>query len=93
MKQNAVNMTLGVALSAVCVSAAPSTPSPRASRWGRPTNSFWTGDMSVDQQRGPLTGRVAGDFSSTSFSFFRAQPEMDLLRLAPLEKNTCQETK
>ncbi len=31
---------------------------------------LWSGDMSVDQQRGPLAGRVAGDFSSTSFSFF-----------------------
>jgi long-chain fatty acid transport protein len=30
----------------------------------------WGGDMSVDQQRGPLAGRVAGDYSSTSFNFF-----------------------
>jgi len=31
---------------------------------------LWSGDMSVDQQRGPLAGRVAGDYGSTSFSFF-----------------------
>ncbi len=31
---------------------------------------LWTGDMAVDQNRGPLAGRVAGDYSSTSFSFF-----------------------
>ena len=30
----------------------------------------WLGDMSVDQRRGPLAGRVAGDFSDSSFSFF-----------------------
>jgi len=30
----------------------------------------WGGDMSVDQQRGPLAGRVAGDYSNTSFNFF-----------------------
>jgi len=31
---------------------------------------IWGGDMSVDQQRGPLAGRVAGDYSNTSFNFF-----------------------
>jgi long-chain fatty acid transport protein len=30
----------------------------------------WGGDMSVDQNRGPLAGRVAGDYSNTSFNFF-----------------------
>jgi long-chain fatty acid transport protein len=30
----------------------------------------WGGDMSVDQQRGPLAGRVSGDYSNTSFNFF-----------------------
>jgi len=30
----------------------------------------WLGDMPVDQQRGPLAGRVAGDFKNSSFSFF-----------------------
>lgn len=30
----------------------------------------WLGDMSVDQERGPLAGRVAGDYSSSSLSFF-----------------------
>ena len=28
------------------------------------------GDMSVNQDRGPLAGRVAGDYSNTSFNFF-----------------------
>lgn len=31
---------------------------------------LWSGDMSVDQNRGPLAGRVAGDYSNTSFNFF-----------------------
>jgi long-chain fatty acid transport protein len=31
---------------------------------------LWSGDMSVNQERGPLAGRVSGDYSSTSFSFF-----------------------
>ena len=26
--------------------------------------------MSVNQERGPLAGRVAGDYSNTSFNFF-----------------------
>jgi len=30
----------------------------------------WLGDMPVDQERGPLAGRVAGEFSNTTFSFF-----------------------
>jgi len=30
----------------------------------------WLGDMPVDQQRGPLAGRVAGDFKNSNFSFF-----------------------
>ncbi len=30
----------------------------------------WLGDMSVNQERGPLAGRVAGDYSSSSLSFF-----------------------
>ncbi len=30
----------------------------------------WLGDMSVDQNSGPLTGRVAGEFGNTSFNFF-----------------------
>ena len=30
----------------------------------------WTGDMPVDQNRGPLAGRVAGDFKNTSLHFF-----------------------
>ena len=30
----------------------------------------WGGDMSVNQDRGPLAGRVAGDYNNTSFSFF-----------------------
>ena len=30
----------------------------------------WMGDMSVDQERGPMAGRVAGDYSSSSLSFF-----------------------
>jgi len=30
----------------------------------------WGGDLSVDQQRGPLAGRVAGECSNTSFNFF-----------------------
>jgi long-chain fatty acid transport protein len=30
----------------------------------------WLGDMSVDQNRGSLAGRVAGDYSSSSISFF-----------------------
>jgi long-chain fatty acid transport protein len=29
----------------------------------------WMGDMSVDQERGPLAGRVAGEYSSSSLSF------------------------
>jgi len=31
---------------------------------------LWSGDMSVNQNRGPLAGRVAGDYSNTSFNFF-----------------------
>jgi long-chain fatty acid transport protein len=31
---------------------------------------LWSGDMSVNQERGPLAGRVAGDYSNTSFNFF-----------------------
>jgi len=31
---------------------------------------IWGGNMSVDQNRGPLAGRVAGDYSNTSFNFF-----------------------
>jgi long-chain fatty acid transport protein len=30
----------------------------------------WGGSMSVDQNRGPLAGRVAGDYNNTSFNFF-----------------------
>jgi len=30
----------------------------------------WLGDMPVDQRRGPLAGRVAGEFSDTTFNFF-----------------------
>jgi long-chain fatty acid transport protein len=30
----------------------------------------WVGNMSVDQNGGPLTGRVAGDFKNTSLHFF-----------------------
>jgi long-chain fatty acid transport protein len=30
----------------------------------------WLGDMPVDQQRGPLAGRVAGGFNNSSFNFF-----------------------
>ena len=30
----------------------------------------WLGDMPVDQRGGPLSGRVAGEFSDSSFSFF-----------------------
>lgn len=30
----------------------------------------WGGDMSVNQERGPLAGRVAGDYSDTSYNFF-----------------------
>jgi long-chain fatty acid transport protein len=30
----------------------------------------WGGDMSVNQERGPLAGRVAGDYSDTSYHFF-----------------------
>jgi len=30
---------------------------------------LWSGDMSVNQERGPLAGRVSGDYSNTSFSF------------------------
>jgi long-chain fatty acid transport protein len=31
---------------------------------------IWGGDMSVDQERGPLAGRVSGEYSNTSMSFF-----------------------
>ncbi|MEN6373908.1 MAG: OmpP1/FadL family transporter [Smithella sp.] len=30
----------------------------------------WFGDMPVNQQRGPLAGRVSGSFENSSFSFF-----------------------
>jgi long-chain fatty acid transport protein len=30
---------------------------------------IWSGDMSVDQYRGPLSGRVAGDYNSANFNF------------------------
>ncbi len=30
----------------------------------------WVGDMPVDQQRGPLAGRVAGEFGNSNFNFF-----------------------
>ncbi len=30
----------------------------------------WLGDMPVDQNNGPLTGRVAGEFGNTTFQFF-----------------------
>ncbi|MDH5576404.1 MAG: hypothetical protein OEY80_13040, partial [Nitrospirota bacterium] len=30
----------------------------------------WAGDMPVDQNRGPLAGRVAGDFKNTTIHFF-----------------------
>jgi long-chain fatty acid transport protein len=30
----------------------------------------WGGDMPVDQERGPLAGRVAGDFKNTALHFF-----------------------
>ena len=30
----------------------------------------WIGDMPVDQNRGPLSGRVSGDFKNTSLHFF-----------------------
>jgi long-chain fatty acid transport protein len=30
----------------------------------------WLGDMSVDQERGPLAGRVSGDYEDASISFF-----------------------
>jgi long-chain fatty acid transport protein len=30
----------------------------------------WGGDMSVDQNRGPLAGRVAGEFKNTALHFF-----------------------
>jgi long-chain fatty acid transport protein len=30
----------------------------------------WIGDMPVNQRRGPLAGRVAGEFNSSSLSFF-----------------------
>ena len=30
----------------------------------------WMGDMSVNQERGPLAGRVAGDYGNSSLSFF-----------------------
>jgi long-chain fatty acid transport protein len=30
----------------------------------------WLGDMPVDQERGPLAGRVTGEFSNTTFNFF-----------------------
>lgn len=29
----------------------------------------WLGDMPVDQERGPLAGRVAGEFGNSTFSF------------------------
>jgi long-chain fatty acid transport protein len=29
---------------------------------------IWGGDMSVDQYKGPLTGRVSGDYNSANFS-------------------------
>jgi long-chain fatty acid transport protein len=31
---------------------------------------IWMGDMSVDQNRGPVAGRVAGDYSNSSVSIF-----------------------
>jgi long-chain fatty acid transport protein len=31
---------------------------------------LWGGDMSVDQNRGPLSGRVKGEYSNTSMNFF-----------------------
>jgi len=31
---------------------------------------MWNGDMSVDQERGPLAGRVSGEYSDASFNFF-----------------------
>ena len=30
----------------------------------------WAGDLSVDQQRGPLAGRVSGDYKDTAMHFF-----------------------
>ena len=30
----------------------------------------WVGDMPVDQNRGPLAGRVSGDFKNTTLHFF-----------------------
>jgi long-chain fatty acid transport protein len=30
----------------------------------------WIGDMSVDQERGPLAGRVAGEYKSSNMSVF-----------------------
>jgi long-chain fatty acid transport protein len=30
----------------------------------------WGANMPVDQNRGPLAGRVAGDYNNTSFNFF-----------------------
>jgi long-chain fatty acid transport protein len=31
---------------------------------------LWSGDMSVDQERGPLAGRVSGEYSNTNMSIF-----------------------
>ena len=31
---------------------------------------IWSGDMSVNQERGPLAGRVSGDYRNTNMSFF-----------------------
>lgn len=30
----------------------------------------WMGDMPVDQERGPLAGRVSGEYGSSNMSFF-----------------------
>ena len=46
-------------------------PDTQRQRNSAPSYQFaWLGDMPVDQERGPLAGRVAGEFGNTTFSFF-----------------------
>jgi hypothetical protein len=33
---------------------------------------LWLGDLAVDQLRGPLSGRVAGDYEKAAMHFFGA---------------------
>ena len=30
----------------------------------------WSGNLAMDQNRGPLSGRLAGDYQDTSINFF-----------------------